>query len=418
MQIKVELPDKLAFLFEPCRYKVAYGGRGSAKSWSFARALLVKGAEKPIRILCAREVQKSIKDSVHKLLQDQIESMGLGEFYYVTDTAIKGRNGTEIAFTGLSTHTVTSVKSFEGVDIAWIEEAQTVSKKSWDILTPTIRAPGSEIWVTFNPDLDTDNTYQRFIVAPPKNCIAVQINYYDNPWFPQVLEQERMHCKESDPLNYPNIWEGKCKTAVEGAIYGSEVVSLEMSGRICPSPYDPRLKVHTVWDLGWNDSMAIILAQRNGAEVRIIEYIEDSHRKLSDYVADLKEYRYNWGSDWLPHDGFSKDYKTGSSAEEILTALGREVKQVPSESIETGIKAAREMFHRCYFDRDKTGRLRECLKRYRRHINKQTNEEAAPLHDEYSHGADVFRYMALCVESFTNEEWGGAKIKYRSGSYV
>lgn len=413
MQIRAEIPDKLAFLFQPKRYKVAYGGRGSAKSWSFARALLVLGANKPMRILCAREVQKSIKDSVHKLLQDQIEMLGLSSFYYITDTAIKGRNGTEFAFSGLSSHTVTSIKSFEGIDIAWVEEAQTVSKKSWNILTPTIRAPGSEIWVTFNPDLDTDETYQRFVVRPPSDCIVEHVNYYDNPWFTAVLEQERLDCQRQNPADYENIWEGKCKTAVEGAIYGAEVVALEMSGRICPAPYDSRLKVHTVWDFGWNDSMAIILAQRRGSEVRIIEYIEDSHRKLSDYVADLKDKRYNWGYDWIPHDGFSKDFKTGKSAEEIMTSLGREVKPVPQESIETGIKAARETFHQCYFDRDNTVRLRECLKRYRRQINRTTNEAGGPLHDEYSHGADVFRYMALSVDQFTNEEWGGS-IKYRS----
>ena len=138
-----QFPSKLKFLFEPNRYKVAYGGRGSGKSWGFARALLMQGTEKPMRILCAREIQKSIKQSVHTLLKDQIQALGLGQFYEVVETAIRGVNGTEFTFAGLATNTVESIKSFEGVDIVWIEEAQTVSKRSYDILIPTIRKPGS-----------------------------------------------------------------------------------------------------------------------------------------------------------------------------------------------------------------------------------------------------------------------------------
>ncbi len=152
-----EFPEKLGFLFYPERYKIAYGGRGSGKSWSFARALLIQGLQSPLRVLCTREIQKSIKDSVHKLLSDQIQLLGLGTLYDVLETTIRSKtNATEFMFSGLSTHTVESIKSFEGCDICWIEEAQTVVKRSWDILTPTIRKDNSEIWVSFNPDLETD----------------------------------------------------------------------------------------------------------------------------------------------------------------------------------------------------------------------------------------------------------------------
>lgn len=158
---KVQFPAKLEFLFKPARYKVAHGGRGSAKSWGFARALLILAAQKPLRILCTREVQKSIKDSVHRLLSDQIQAMGLGHLYQVLETEIRGANGSLFVFAGLAQHTVESIKSFEGVDIVWVEEAQAVSKRSWDVLIPTIRKPGSEIWISFNPLLETDETYQR-----------------------------------------------------------------------------------------------------------------------------------------------------------------------------------------------------------------------------------------------------------------
>lgn len=422
--MNVEFPDKLAFLFKPARYKCAYGGRGSGKSWGFARALLLQGAQKPLRVLCTREVQKSLADSVHKLLSDQIEAMGLSRFYEVQQTVIRGKNGTEFTFAGLQSHTVDSIKSYEGVDRVWVEEAHAVSKTSWNVLLPTIRKPGSEIWVTFNPQLDTDETYVRFVKNPPPDCVSVLMNYTDNYWFPEVLEAERTHAQNTmKPEEYGHIWEGRCMPAVEGAIYFDEVAGAESKGRIREVPYDPLLKVHGVWDLGWNDSMSIILVQRSASEIRVIEYIEDSHRTLSDYAQDLKAKGLNWGNQYLPHDGYTKDFKTGKSAQEILAAMGLSVPGdtqnpgIPRMDIESGIKAAREVFPRIYFDKDKTGRLVECLKRYRRHINQQTREPGQPLHDAYSHGADAFRYLALVADQLSNDEWGGS-LNYPRLSYA
>lgn len=403
----IKFPKKLRFLFQPYRYKVAHGGRGSAKSWSFARALLLQGTTRKVRILCAREVQKSIKQSVHKLLKDQIENLGLTSFYEVLETEIRGRNGTEFSFTGLSTLTVDSIKSFEGVDIVWVEEGQAVSKRSWDILIPTIRKAGSEIWISLNPELETDETYQRFIANPPPNSCVVQVNYHDNPWFSDELEAERIHCQLTAPKDYDNIWLGKCKPAVTGAIYYDEVSAAEESGRITNVPYDPLLKVHVVFDLGWNDAMAISLVQKGVADLRIIEYIEDSHKTLDHYSALLKAKNLNWGKLYLPHDGRNKDFKTGKSAEEIMQALGWNVAITPNMSIEDGIRLARMTFPRVYFDKANTDRLVQCLKRYRRSINQQTNEPGAPMHDEWSHGADNFRYIAVNAEAMTNETWGG-----------
>lgn len=404
--IRAQFPSKLEFLFAPARYKGAYGGRGSAKSWSFARALLIQGAGKTLRILCAREVQKSIKQSVHKLLSDQVVALGLSHFYEVLETEIRGKNGTEFAFTGLASHTVDSIKSYEGCDICWVEEAHAVSKRSWDVLIPTIRKPGSEIWLTFNPELETDETYQRFIVNPPADCNIVPVNYHDNPWFPDVLERERLHCKVADPKGYDNIWEGKCKPAVEGAIYYDEVQAAEAARRICNVPYDPLLKVHVVFDLGWNDSTFISLVQVAVSEIRVIESIEDSHKTLDHYSAMLREKRMNWGELWLPHDGRHKSLQTGKSAEEVFRALGWDVKITPSISIEDGIRLTRLTFGRIYFDKTKSARLIECAKRYRRAINQQTNEPGVPLHDEFSHGADNLRYICINAEKMSNETYG------------
>jgi phage terminase large subunit len=237
MPAKAEFPAKLQCLFAPKRYKVLYGGRGGAKSWGVARALLIQGAAKPLRILCAREFQNSISESVHALLSDQIKALGLDGFYEVQNTTIRGRNGTELYFAGLR-HNVTKIKSFEGVDIVWCEEAQTISKSSWDTLIPTIRKEGSEIWITFNPSLEADETYQRFVARPPTNSTVVKVNWSDNPWFPAVLRQEKDDLKAKDPDAYLTVWEGHCKQTLDGAIYANEVRKATEEGRFARVPYD------------------------------------------------------------------------------------------------------------------------------------------------------------------------------------
>ena len=408
--MNVEFPEKLKFLFQPKRYKIAKGGRGSAKSWSFARALLIQGAEKKLRILCAREVQKSIKDSVHKLLADQIQSLGFGGFYEVLENEIRGKNGTVFTFAGLATHTIESIKSYEGVDRVWVEEGQVVRKRSWDVLIPTIRKPDSEIWVSYNPALETDETHQRFAANGGDDCIVVDMNYNDNPWFPEVLEDERQKAKIRMPkAEYENIWEGKCMPAVAGAIYFNEVAKAEDDGRITNVPHDPMQKVHVVFDLGWNDAMAISLVQKSLSAIAVIEYIEDNYKTLDYYSALLKEKRYNWGKVWLPHDGRHKDFKTGKSAEDIMKALNWDVAITPNMSVEDGIRQTRMEFGKFYFDKKKTDRLVQCAKRYRRSINQQTNEAGAPFHDEWSHGADNLRYIAINAEKMSNDDYGSMR---------
>lgn len=403
MNSSIQFPEKLRGLFEPYRYKVFYGGRGGAKSWGFARALLIQGASRPLRILCAREIQKSIKDSVHQLLKDQIAAMGLEGFYTALETEILGKNGTQFAFAGLRQQNVTSLKSFEGCDICWVEEAHTVTKRSWGILIPTIRKEGSEIWVSFNPELDTDDTYTRFVVDTPPNTLLTKIGIDDNPFASQTLLDEMEHSRRTDPEAFRNIWLGEPVTVVAGAIYKHEIPKVIEEKRLRPVPYDPMLKVHTIWDLGWNDSMVVIFAQVLRGEVRIIDYIEDSHRTMSDYVAEIERKRYRWGTDFLPHDGAAKDFKSGKSAEEIMRDLGRYPEVLPNLDVEQGIRAARLMFPRVYFDETKARPLFERLKRYKRRIHMTTDEPMAPEHDEASHGADAFRYLAMAVDRMGNE---------------
>lgn len=212
--IVVETPAAFRFLYEPpigsVRYRVAYGGRGSAKSWQKARALLVHGMRRPLRVFCGREYQSSMRQSVHRVLSDMIRRLGLERAYYPTKTGIIGPRGTEFIFGGLR-RDIEQIKSTEGIDVAWIEEAQSVSDDSWETLIPTIRADDSEIWVSFNPQEATDATYRRFVLQPPTDGRALirKVTWRDNPYLPKVLRDEREELLRVDPEAEAHVWEGE-----------------------------------------------------------------------------------------------------------------------------------------------------------------------------------------------------------------
>jgi phage terminase large subunit len=397
-EVKAEFPLKLQSLFQRSRYKVCYGGRGGAKSWGIARALLIKGAKEPIRILCAREYQTSIKDSVHKLLCDQIEALNLHSFYEITQASIRGSNGTEFAFAGLKNN-ISNIKSFEGVDICWVEEAQTVSRLSWNVLIPTIRKEGSEIWVSFNPELETDETYQRFVVKPPDDCIQIKVNWSDNPWFPETLRLEKDSLKQRDEESYNQVWEGLCRQTVDGAIFAKEMQQAEKDGRICRVPFDATKPVHAVFDLGWSDSTAIWFLQFVGMETRLIRYIEDSQKTISYYLATMQTYGYHYDKVWLPHDAENKTLAaSGRSIDDIVRAAGYKTEILPRVPVVDSINAARTIFPNCYFDREHAADGLACLRHYRYEVDPDTGQFSRnPLHDHYSHGADAFRYIGLMI---------------------
>ncbi|OQA30290.1 MAG: Phage terminase large subunit [Betaproteobacteria bacterium ADurb.Bin341] len=219
----IDFPLAFQDLFVPARYKVFYGGRGGARSWSCARAALLRGYDKPLRFLCARETQLSIADSVHKLLGEQIDFLGLAGFYEVQKSRIIGANGTEFLFKGIK-HNPQEIKSTEGIDICWVEEAQSVSENSWNILIPTIRKDGSEIWVTFNPGEETDPTYQRFVKQPPPGAIVRKVNFHDNPWFPDVLRAEMEYLRRVDYDAYLHVWEGEPRTISDAVIFRGKYI--------------------------------------------------------------------------------------------------------------------------------------------------------------------------------------------------
>ena len=220
----IDFPEKLQCLFKPARYKVLYGGRGGAKSWGIARALVLIAASSKKTIVCAREVQNTMRDSVQKLLKNQIEALGLSPWFKITENSIRSSTGSEFVFKGLRVDGAQGLKSSEAIDICWIEEAQNVSEKSWETLIPTIRSDDSEIWISFNPDEEADPTYQRFVVKPPPDAVVVEINYDDNPWFPGVLRREMEYCRSVDFDAYMHIWRGRPRKISAAAIFADKVL--------------------------------------------------------------------------------------------------------------------------------------------------------------------------------------------------
>jgi phage terminase large subunit len=412
----VEVPEKLLFLFDPARYKVVHGGRGGAKSWGIARALLGLGYSKPLRILCAREIQRSIADSVHRLLCDQLVAMGLDGFYTPQQLTIRGANGTEFLFAGLRQQDVHKIKSFEGADICWVEEAQAVSERSWSILTPTIRKPGSEIWVSFNPELATDPSYQRFVVSPPAGAVVKEISYADNPWLTAELESERADLERRDPVAYRNVWLGEPRTEVEGAIYATELAAVRDSKRIGSIPHDPLLRVRTYWDLGVGDDTAIWFAQVLRNEVRLIGYYAASGLPFSHYAQVCQAKGYTYDRHVLPHDAAARELGTGRSIQEIAgELLSGDLKIGPRLSVEDRINAARMVFPRCWFDKEQTADGITALSHYRRDFSDRLMGLTKPLHDWASHGADAFGYMALDIEDETEKRSVTKRANVRGG---
>lgn len=394
---KIEFPEKLAPLFEPKRYKIMFGGRGGGKSWGVARALLTLGVKKKLRILCAREFQNSISDSVHKLLSDQIAEMGLSNFYDILQTSITGKNGTEFMFCGLR-HNATKLKSFEAVEICWVEEAQTVTKGSWDILIPTIRAENSEIWITFNPEFDDDETYKRFIKRPSENCVVIKMNWNDNPWFPNVLKQELLELKERDYDAYLNVWEGNCRQTLDGAIYANELRKAQTEQRIMKVPYLSQFPVSVFADLGWADNTSLWFAQKVGFEYHMIRSYQNRHQMWNFYLQQIQSFGYTIDKIWLPHDARAKSLGTGKSIEEITRAAGWNVGIVPNLSIEDGINAVRTTFPVMYFDEENCSDGLQAIRRYRYDVDTSTGDYSRkPLHDDSSHFADGLRYFAVSM---------------------
>lgn len=403
LEVRAAFPEALDILARPARYKVLYGGRGGAKSWGIARALLLRAVEAQIRVLCARETQRSINDSVHKLLSNQIEELGLGDYFDIQKATILGYNGSEFIFAGLR-HNIHNLKSLEAVDIVWVEEAHSVSKTSWDVLIPTIRKDNSEIWVSFNPVLETDDTWRRFILTPPPGALVRKTTWRDNPWFPEVLRLEMEHLKATDPDAYNHVWEGCCVAFLESAVYKKELREADAAGRFTRVPYDSMVPVQTWWDLGIGDSTSIWFTQQVGYEYHVIDFIESSGEALSYYQQELQRRPYVYLRHNLPHDAKARNLATGKSIEELMRAAGWPVYVVPSIGLVDGINAVRQTFPKCFFDAEKCADGIQALRHYQWPAEgAQGQEKREPLHNWASHAADAFRTFAVGMKTVTTK---------------
>ena len=394
---KITMPECAAFLAEPHRYKIMYGGRNGVKSWSMARQLLINAVARPIRWLCCRETMITIADSVHALLQDQIKSMGMGAHFDVQKSAIYGINGSRFVYAGLRglRRDPTSLKSFESFDGAWVEEAQRVSKDSWNVLIPTIRKEGSEIWGSFNPELEKDETYQRFVLHPPPGAVVRETSYRDNPWLSEEARADMEHMKETDPSEFDHIYEGMCRSTVEGAYFSAELAAAEKADRLARVPCDPLLPVHTFWDIGL-DTTAIWFAQFLPFEYHLIDYFEDAGQKIGYYLEELQKRSYLYAMHHLPHDAKAKELGTGKSIEErVRAAYPEKVCIVPKLEVRDRINAARTVFPQCWFDRERCAEGIQALRHYRKAPADTLGRDTGELHDWSSHGGSAFCYFGV-----------------------
>jgi len=407
--LNIELPTafKELFIENKYRYKIYYGGRGGAKTLSFIGALLLKTMQRKMRILCVREIQKSIKDSVWKNLKDFIEEHKLfdnnkknvWDDWDITDKSIRYKNGSEFIFCGLKNNS-TQIKSMANIDICWVEEGHAISYSSLKVLCPTIRNEGSEIWFSFNRETENDPVFERFCVSIDDDVLVREVNYYDNPFFPDVLEKDRLRDLKAvtdgrlDQDEYDHIWLGKPKSFMNSSYYGKCIRKAEKEQRICKGVFDETLKVHTVWDLGMADAMSIWFFQLYGMEIRLIDYYENSGEGIQFYVDILNGKEYRWGDHFAPHDIKVKELGTGQSRLEVASRLGLDFNVLPPYNISDGIQLVRSNFHRCYFDSEKTSLGLKCLKNYRKEYDeKRACYKEKPYHDWTSHASDAFRYL-------------------------
>ena len=436
LQINAAFPPKMAGLFRThlddgtrIRYKVLYGGRGAGRSWGVSRAALLCGmgggpaGQLPdgLRTLCVREIQDSLRQSMKRTLADQVVKLQLADYYEVLDESIRGRKGTtakgtEFFFEGLRRNT-SKIKSYEGIDLCIAEEAAPISDNSWKDLTPTIRKPppggpfktGAEFWINFNPELEEDETYQRFIVNPPVNALCMKMNYQDNPWFPEELLPDMAADKARSIDLYNHVWLGECKLNLEGAVYADEMRDVQSENRITEVDWIKTEPVTAVFDLGRSDYTTIWFVQRAGWDFRVIGYYQNNRKHISHYLEVIQRKGYLIDTLWLPHDAQAKTVGTKQSVEEQVKAAGysgQRCRIVPRLSVHDGIQAARGVFPRCYFDRAATAEGVRHLRLYSYEMDPTTKRFSdKPLHDKVGHSdaADAFRYFAIISGMRTHE---------------
>lgn len=395
-------------LLEPARYKGAYGGRGSGKSHFFAELLIEDCLSQPGSLaVCIREIQKSLKDSSKRLIEAKLKELGLGEAdgFKVFEKQIQTPGDGLIVFVGLQDSNNENIKSLEGFRRAWVEEAQMLSQRSLALLRPTIRAKGSQIWASWNPRRKGDAIDDFFRVRKPKDAAVVEVNWRDNPWFPAVLEEERLTDLKLYPDRYEHVWEGGYARALDGAYFARQLAEAKEQRRICRLAADPLLPVRAFFDIGGSgasaDAMAIWIAQFVDREIRVLDYIEGQGQVLAYYVKELRS--RGWGEVLcvLPHDGVAENSITGKRYEDHVREAGFEVQVIKNQGKGAAmmrIESARRLFPRIWFNEAATEAGREALGWYHEKKDEARSVGLGPEHDWSSHAADAFGLMCLAYE--------------------
>jgi phage terminase large subunit len=396
-------------LLAPARYKGAWGGRGSGKSHFFAGLLIEDSlAERGLSSVCIREVQKTLKDSAKRLIESKLADFGLGEKdgFKTYEDRIKTPGDGVIIFQGMQDHTAESIKSLEGFKRAWIEEAQTLSQRSLELLRPTIRVDGSEIWCSWNPRRKTDPVDALLRGGTkPTGAAVVKANWRDNPWFTGVLEQERQDCFRDNPDQYAHIWEGDYAQVVSGAYYAKQITELKSQSRLGAVGPDPLMTYRAIWDIGGTgakaDACSIWIAQFVGPSLRVLNYYEAVGQPLSAHVQWLRDNGYGKALCILPHDGATNDKVYAVSYESALKQAGFEVKVVPNQgkgAAAMRIEAARRLFPRIWINEPTTRAGMEALGAYHAKRDDARGIDLGPEHDWASHAADAFGLMCVVYE--------------------
>lgn len=399
--LRVEIPRKLVPLLQPKRYKGAYGGRGGAKSHFFAEQLVLRCYREKTRAVCIREVQNSIKDSVKQLLIDKIGKLGLSGAFEILESEIRGPNGSLIIFKGMQSYNADNIKSLEGYDIAWVEEAQTMSQRSLDLLRPTLRKDGSELWFSWNPRYKTDPVDAFFRKNPPTDAVSVMINWRDNPWFPDVLRKEMEHDFEVDPDKAEHIWNGAYGSS-QGAILARWVNQAERDGRIRDDvEFDHAgAAIEVSSDLGFRDTASWWYWQRRLGGYALVKYDGDSGLDADDWIIRIQKNMTDMGITkigkiWLPHDAKAKTFQSKkTSMERFLEGFGAgRVGVVPQTKKLDQISAARAVVQKSEFNMTACEAGLDGLRAWEFEYNDDLGVfSREPLHNWASHPSDAYAY--------------------------
>lgn len=403
-------------LLAPARYKGAHGGRGSGKSHFFAGLLIEDSlANKGLRSVCIREVQKSLKESAKRLIEDKLAKFRLGEAdgFKVFREVVQTPGDGIITFQGMQDHTADSIKSLEGFKRAWVEEGQTLSANSLSLLRPTIREEGSELWFSWNPRRRSDPVDQMLRgQTQPTGSVVVEANWQHNPWLPKVLSQERMDCLRDTPDQYDHIWDGGYATVLAGAYFAKELAIAKQEGRIGRVAFDPLMRVRVFCDIGGTgakaDAFAMWPTQFVGLEIRCRDYYEAQGQPLATHIRYLhsKGYTPEKADIYLPHDGETNDRVFDVSFESAFKAAGYTVTIVPNQgkgAAKMRIEAARRRFPSVWFDKDTTDGGVAALGWYHEKRDADRAIGLGPEHDWSSHGADAFGMVCVSYEEATKK---------------